>query len=402
MPEQNPAIDAVITADHSGIHGIFASANQVRVKDLAVLCGQQTLAADYPLAASIIQNVVIYNAGALQETMAIQRKQVMTELHRVLSDGPGVLVIQKGFPRTDVLDRQTTVFEKLLEEEALQGAAGDHFAAVGANGRIWNSLQKVALHSPDAFIEYYANPFIGLVSEAWLGPYWQLTAQVNVVRPGGKAQQPHRDYHLGFQTDEVSARFPLPLHILSRYLTLQGAAAHTDMPLESGPTQLLPYSHRYDLGYLAWRNPDVIRFFQDKAVQIPLQKGDLLFFNPAVLHAAGSNQTENYQRVANLLQISSAFGKPMESIDRHAMMLAVYPRLLEYAADGRLTSEEIDAVVAATADGYSFPTNLDRDPPLNGLAPQTGQQLMRQAINSRWSLHTFQQHITELANKRQA
>lgn len=33
-----------------------------------------------------------------------------------------------------------------------------------------------------------------MVSEAWLGPGYQLTAQVNVVRPGGKAQEPHRDY----------------------------------------------------------------------------------------------------------------------------------------------------------------------------------------------------------------
>ncbi len=402
MFDLNRTHNAVSAPDNSGNHDVFASADQVRVEDLAVLCKQKTSAADYPLASSIIQNVVIYDAETLREVAALQPKQTMTELHRVLSDGPGVLVIRRGFPRADILDRQTKVFEELFEEEALKGAAGDHFAAAGANGRIWNSLQKVALHSPDAFIEYYANPFIGLVSEAWLGPYWQLTAQVNVVRPGGQAQQPHRDYHLGFQTDEVSERFPLPVHVLSRYLTLQGAVAHTDMPLESGPTLLLPYSHQYDLGYLAWRNPEVIRLFQDNAVQLPLQKGDLLFFNPAVLHAAGSNRTKHYQRVANLLQISSAFGKPMESIDRHAVMLAVYPRLLEQTWGGRLTAEEIDAVIAATADGYSFPTNLDRDPPLDGLAPQTGQQLLRQAIGERWSFQTFEHHVTELANKRQA
>lgn len=33
-----------------------------------------------------------------------------------------------------------------------------------------------------------------LVSEAWLGPGYQITAQTNIVKPGGKAQQPHRDY----------------------------------------------------------------------------------------------------------------------------------------------------------------------------------------------------------------
>ena len=38
--------------------------------------------------------------------------------------------------------------------------------------------------------------------EAWLGPNYQMTAQVNLVHPGGDFQQAHRDYHLGFQTAE--------------------------------------------------------------------------------------------------------------------------------------------------------------------------------------------------------
>ena len=30
-----------------------------------------------------------------------------------------------------------------------------------------------------------------------------MTAQINLVHPGGSAQQAHRDYHLGFQTLKV-------------------------------------------------------------------------------------------------------------------------------------------------------------------------------------------------------
>ena len=37
-------------------------------------------------------------------------------------------------------------------------------------------------------------------------------------------------------------------------------------------------------------------------------------------------------------------------------------------------------MIAACAEGYAFPTNLDRDPPLGGLAPQTQAQLMAQAL----------------------
>lgn len=32
------------------------------------------------------------------------------------------------------------------------------------------------------------------VFEAWLGPGYRVTAQTNIVKPGGRAQQPHRDY----------------------------------------------------------------------------------------------------------------------------------------------------------------------------------------------------------------
>jgi len=36
-----------------------------------------------------------------------------------------------------------------------------------------------------------------MVSRAWLGPNYQISSQVNVVKPGGEAQSAHRDYHLG-------------------------------------------------------------------------------------------------------------------------------------------------------------------------------------------------------------
>jgi ectoine hydroxylase-related dioxygenase (phytanoyl-CoA dioxygenase family) len=39
-------------------------------------------------------------------------------------------------------------------------------------------------------------------------------------------------------------------------------------------------------------------------VQLPLRKGDAVFFNPAVMHAAGTNRSKNIRRLANLLQTS--------------------------------------------------------------------------------------------------
>jgi hypothetical protein len=72
--------------------------------------------------------------------------------------------------------------------------------------------------------------------------------------------------------------------------------------------------------------------------------------------------------MANLLQISSPFGRAMESLDRTAMVRALYPALLAMKAAGRGEHELVN-VVNATAEGYPFPTNLDRDQPIDSLAP---------------------------------
>ncbi len=66
-------------------------------------------------------------------------------------------------------------------------AAGDHFGKPGANDRIWNAAQKLALHDPAVFADYYANDALAVVCQAWLGPRYQVTSQVNVVNPGGNA-----------------------------------------------------------------------------------------------------------------------------------------------------------------------------------------------------------------------
>jgi ectoine hydroxylase-related dioxygenase (phytanoyl-CoA dioxygenase family) len=93
-----------------------------------------------------------------------------------------------------------------------------------------------------------------------------------------------------------------------------------------------------------------------------------VFFNPALYHGAGSNVSTAIRRMANLLQITSPFGRAMEALDRAAMVRAIYPSLLAMKAAGRSERELLNAVVA-TAEGYPFPTNLDLDQPIGSLAP---------------------------------
>lgn len=344
--------------------------------------------ADYPGAAEIQRNIPIYDAASIDETIA-------GEWADILLSGPGVFVVRGAYPDTGVIDEVTEVFRQIIaSEKAGGGKEGDHFAAAGANDRVWNSLQKLCLRAPDVYARYMANPTIALACRAWLGPGYQIATQLNVVRPGGKAQQPHRDYHLGFMSADEMQAYPQHVHSLSPTLILQGGVAHCDMPVESGTTKLLPFSQRYLPGYVAVTLQQFRDYFEEHHVQLPLSKGDAIFFSPALFHAAGENRTSDIARTVNLFQTTSAFAQPMETIDRTAMCRAVYPYLKA------LQGKEREAAIAATASGYSFPTNLDTDPPLGGLAPETQQALLARAVEEGWAPEKLDTALAAQASKR--
>ncbi|WP_170574034.1 phytanoyl-CoA dioxygenase family protein [Ruegeria atlantica] len=356
--------------------------------EFKVLTSQNLLAEAVPHAASVKKNVPIYDMQALRPVLEQpdKRRALLAEWGWVLNKSAGVFVLKGAYPDTSVIDRATDVFRQIIDEES-QGNAGegDHFAASGANDRVWNALQKQCLRDPEGFVLYFGNTAIAAACEAWLGPNYQITAQVNQVRPGGKAQQAHRDYHLGFQSADNAAQYPAHAHLVTASLTLQGAVAHCDMPVESGPTKLLPFSQLYPSGYLAFHDEGHRDHFEDTYIQLPLEKGDAVFFNPALFHAAGENSSADIQRMANLLQVSSAFGRAMEAVDRRAMSQAIFPHLVALKQRGDLRGAELDAAVAATAEGYPFPTNLDTDPPIGGNAPASQADILRQAVSEGWT-----------------
>jgi len=371
-----------------------------RVADLVDIVAEEMDLADYPHASAVEQNVLVYDSERLRGAIESEpsRAAVEAELVRALHDGPGIVVFAGAFPDVSVVDRASAAFETIIGEQRSSGAAaGDHFAASGQNDRVWNALEKLALSAPDVFADYYSNDVLATVCHAWLGPAYQVTSQVNVVNPGGAAQTVHRDYHLGFQSNAQAQQFPTHVHRLSPVLTLQGAVAHTDMPVETGPTMYLPHSQKYLPGYLAWRRPEFHEHFEANHVQLPLRVGDAVFFNPALFHAAGTNRTPDVRRMANLLQISSAFGRAMETVDRRGMCLSVFPALLNMRDTSMIAN-----VIAACAEGYSFPTNLDLDQPIGGLAPKTQAELLADAVRENWPSQRLETELDEWARRRRS
>ena len=185
---------------------------------------------------------------------------------------------------------------------------------------------------------------------------------------------------MGFQTTERLYEYPAHVHSMSPMLTLQGAIAHSDMPLESGPTKLLPFSQPFLPGYLSPARADCIEWFEAQYVQLPLKKGDMLFFNPALMHAAGDNKTSDVDRFANLVQVGSAYGRTMELLDKGRMSLAVYPVLQKMQTSVDWNERFSRYVIEATAEGYAFPANMELEPPVNGLAPLSQQDILSQSL----------------------
>jgi ectoine hydroxylase-related dioxygenase (phytanoyl-CoA dioxygenase family) len=384
---------------------VWLDAGSCNLEEFVALVERTTAKADYPFAAEIALNVPIYDRADILRTAASPdtRSALMAEWVEAMTDGPGIVAFRGAFGDVAIVDAATAHFSAMIAEQHSSGTGGgDHFAKPGANDRVWNALEKLCVRDPVVFGAYYANEIVALVSEAWLGPAYQITSQVNCVNPGGAAQSAHRDFHLGFQSAEAVVRYPAHVHRLSPLLTLQGAVAHCDMPLESGPTLYLPYSQAYLPGYIATGRPEFRAYFDTHRVQLPLMTGDAVFFNPALFHGAGNNRSKDIRRMANLLQVSSAFGRAMESVDRARMSKALYPALRTMLQAGQIGEAEAANAIAACAEGYSFPTNLDSDPPIGGLAPETQAALFQRALNEDWEPGAFAAAVDAHAAKKLA
>ncbi len=91
----------------------------------------------------------------------------------------------------------------------------------------------------------------------------------------------------------------------------------------------------------------------------------------------------------------------MEVVDRTAMTKALFPALTAQKASGA-DERSLRNVVAASAEGYAFPTNLDRDQPIGGLAPQTQAELVWQALSEDWTAQALTEVLTAAEERRRS
>ena len=371
------------------------------LEKLQALSALQTDSQSVPNASEVVRQIPVYQGAMIRRLAKEGEKQskairdLQAEWVQVLLHGAGVIAVRNAIDDLDMLDAVSEVLQQIINDESEGHSAADHFAAAGANSRMWNAHEKLCMASPELFARYNANDTLALVCSAWLGPAYQITTQVNIVHPGGRAQTAHRDYHMGFQGRELLSHYPAHVHALSPLLTLQGGIAHSDVPLNSGPTQLLPFSQKLLSGYMSVVDDAVREHFLQHRVQLSLNKGDMLFFNPALFHAAGDNDTTDQHRFVNLMQIGSAYGRTLEIVDRARMSIELYPVLLSMKSADLLDQRALEQVVSACAEGYAFPASMDLEPPAGGLAPASQQSLMLKALDEELEPAEFSSLITE-------
>jgi len=93
---------------------VFFTESEINLDDLMQTCSQKTLKEEYPLADSVENNVVIYDARNITPLIdnSNQEKRVKTELNHILEKGPGVFAIRNLYEEK-VIDESNVIFDKI-------------------------------------------------------------------------------------------------------------------------------------------------------------------------------------------------------------------------------------------------------------------------------------------------
>ena len=223
------------------------------------------------------------------------RKEIMAEWVEAMTEGPGIIAFRGAFADHAPIDAATEHFWAIIERAASrQHGGGDHFAKPGANDRIWNALEKLCLRDPAGLrrllrqrgrSRWSARPGSG-------PPIRSPRSSMSSIRAARRNRRIATIISASRPPEEIE-RFPAHVHRLSPVLTLQGAVAHCDMPLETGPTLYLPFSQSYLPGYLRRRSPNSRTISRRITCSCRSPRATRCSSIPALFHAAGTNRSKD-------------------------------------------------------------------------------------------------------------
>ena len=284
--------------------------------------------ADYPFAGDVVSNALGLRRRRRPPRRRLARKPPGDDGGVGGGDdrGPRRHRLPQGLHRPRPIEAANAHFWAMIEEQHRSNPArGDHFAKPGANDRVWNALEKLCLADPAAFAAYYGNADHRArqrgVARARLSDHLAAQCRQSGRRGAGSPSRLSHGLPDGARDRALSRACASPVadaDAAGRGRPLRHAAR---IRTDALPAVLAGLSARLSRG-AARRIPRLFRGAQGPAAAAA---GDAVFFNPALFHAAGTNRSTNIRRIANLLQVSSAYGRAMESVDRLKMSLALYP-----------------------------------------------------------------------------
>jgi ectoine hydroxylase-related dioxygenase (phytanoyl-CoA dioxygenase family) len=145
----------------------YLSINDCNLAEFSKSLDRKLQQNEVPLSHDIKNNVPIYDVSKIN--FLTDTKSLRAEWANVLHKTAGVIVLKNAYPDTSFIDTATAVYEKIIaDEKAASGDKADHFAASGANDRIWNSAQKLCEYDPETFANYFSNLAVDTACKAWL------------------------------------------------------------------------------------------------------------------------------------------------------------------------------------------------------------------------------------------
>ena len=358
---------------HQGLsQAEYLNPEDARLADLVAIAGVKTEPGDYPRAAAVRDNVLIYDAARLTAELGGEggRRAVSGELIRALRDGPGIVAFAGAFADAGVLDAASAEFFAMIaDQRAAGGTAGDHFAAAGQNDRVWNALEKLAVRAPAVFVAYYGNDIVAAGRSAWLGPGYQVTSQVNVVNPGGAAQSPAPGLPPGLPSSEQARAFPAHVHRLSPGADPAGRGrAHRHAASRPG-RRCTCRTRRSTCRVTSSRTGRSSRRTSPRTTSsCRWRRATRCSSTRRCCTPPGPTGPRTCGGWPTCSRCPRRSAGPWRAWTARRMCGAVYPALRAMRAAGA-APQAVANVIAASAEGYPFPTNLDRDQPIGGIAP---------------------------------
>ena len=190
---------------------------------------------------------------------------------------------------------------------------------------------------------------------------------------------------LGFQSEPQAAPVPGPRCTGCRPRSPCRARSRTRTSLEPRPARRCTCRTptKYLPGYLAWRRPGSAEYFEPATSSCRSARVTRRSSSPALFHAAGANRTVGVQPDGQLAAgVVGVRAAPWRRSTGQDVGGACSRRCGPWRDAGAALAV-IANVIAACAEGYAFPTNLDLTSPSTGSRQVTQAEILGQAVRGR-------------------